>query len=214
MIQLDLTANERNSFGKGAMRQLRAQGQTPAILYGPGFKPVSLSLETRGFTKTLIDLQRRNAVVSLSINSNDGESKRIVIIKDLQVDPVKDTLVHADFYEISMEKKYTFKVPLDFTGKAKGEDLGGVLNVDLRTIDIEGIAMDIPDAISVDISELGINDKISCKDLTIPDGIVMLEDERKSCCSIIIQAAETEEEEEEGETEEETATEPEGAEAA
>ena len=123
MLQFDIDAKTRSTFGKGAARQLRRSGKTPAVLYGAGNQNLPLELETKPFTKTLLTIQAQNAVISLKIL--DSKDKRVhhVMVKEVQVDPVKDSLVHADFYEIDIEKPLTLSVPLKFTGKAM-EGLG------------------------------------------------------------------------------------------
>jgi large subunit ribosomal protein L25 len=124
MIQIDIAASGRNKFGKGAARQLRRTGLAPAILYGPNIDPVPLKINVKDVTKTLVDLKRQHAVINLKIDDK-GDEARYVMLKEVQVDPVHDTLKHLDFYEISLEKIITLKVPLKFVGKAIGLELGG-----------------------------------------------------------------------------------------
>ena len=126
MLQYDIDANVRKSHGKGAARQSRMDGQTPAVVYGLGKEPVSLELDTRSFTKTLVAIQRRNAVITLGIK--DGKKKKVkqhVMIKELQVHPVKDTPVHADFFSVDVETPMVLGVELHFTGICKGVGLAG-----------------------------------------------------------------------------------------
>lgn len=182
MIQVDVVANSRDSFGKGASRSLRRGGQTPAILYGPTIEPKPLRVDTHSFTQTVLKLQRRNAVVMLDI---DGAEKRSVIIKDLQVDPVHDTLRHADFCDIDLDKEYTFHVPLEFVGKAKGVEFGGILETNLYSVQIKGIPLNIPDSISVDITNLDIGDAITNADLDLPAGITLIDNPAKVCVTVL-----------------------------
>lgn len=186
MIQVDVTATVRTNFGKGAARSLRRAGQTPAIIYGPKSDTLALTLDTKIFTKTLLDLHRRNAVVGLDIKSDGGEEKRHVLIKEIQVDPILDTLKHADFYEISLDTPSVFKVPVKYKGKAAGVDLGGELITILTEVSIKGNPLDIPDSIEVDIKSLNINDAIVCKDLNIPDNVTLLEDQDQVCVSVVV----------------------------
>ncbi len=206
MLQFDMTATVRQDFGKGAMRSLRQQGQTPAILYGPKTDPLALALATKEFTKTLLSLQGQNAVFSLEVTGGKSKKKRHVMLKEVQTDPVRDTLVHADFYEISLKETITLPVLLKFVGTAKGVDMGGILHVSSRRILLQGLPLDIPDAIEVDITKLDINGPgVTCKDLDVPANVTLLEEADKLCVSVVAASVSAEEEAEEGEGVEEEA---------
>ncbi len=214
MLKFDIDANVRKIHGKGAARTLRRDGQTPAVLYGTGAEAVSLELNTRAFTKTLHAISRRNAVITLEIA--DGKKKKTtqhVMIKELQVDPVKDTPLHADFISIDVDTPMTLGVELHFNGNSKGVELGGVMNIAMRKVDLKGLAMDIPDFIAMDISDLDIGDSLDCKSLTIPENVEILDDPDRTCVAIV-EASRVVEEVVEGEEGEEGAEGAEGAEAA
>ncbi|MEN8139758.1 MAG: 50S ribosomal protein L25 [Thermodesulfobacteriota bacterium] len=182
MIQVDVAVNTRNTFGKGAAKTLRREGLTPAILYGPKTEPMPLQVDTHSFTQTLLKLQRRNVVVTLDI---DGKDKRSVMVKDLQVDPVEDTLNHADFYEINLEAQYNYTVPLSYVGKAKGVDLGGVMEISVHDVQLKGAPLSIPDEVEIDVSDLGVGDSISYADLALPEGVTLVSKADKSCVAVI-----------------------------
>ena len=201
MIQIDIAASGRNKFGKGAARELRRSGQAPAILYGPNIDPVPLKIDIKDVTKTLIDLQRQHAVINLKV---DDEAGRYVMLKEVQVDPVHDTLKHLDFYEISLDKPITLKVPLKFVGKAVGLELGGDMIVGLNEVTLQGLPLDIPSFLEVDVTNLAINDRLTCNDLVVPDNITLLDDKDRVCVTIFagIVIEEDDEEEEEAVVEE------------
>ena len=171
MIQLDVTSQPRSTTGKGAARTLRRAGRTPAVMYGTKTDPVSLSIDTHSFTQAVLGLQRRNAVVNLTV---EGGDTHLVFIKDLQVDPVHDTLKHADFYVVDVDKEYDFTVPLQYVGKAKGVDLGGELHIVKTKVQVKSKPMLVPDAIEIDIANLDQGDAISCEQLNVADGITVL----------------------------------------
>jgi len=181
MLQQEMSASVRNDFGKGAMRRLRMAGNTPAVLYGTGRDPVSLQLETLPLVKQLLKLQRRNAVITLNI---DGDSSRHVLIKELQTDPVRDTLIHADFLEILLDKARRFTVDLVVTGAAKGVDVGGILEVVSRKVVVEGNPLDIPDTFAVDVTELAIGDNFLVGNLALPDNVKMITSGDAVCVTI------------------------------
>ena len=182
MIQIDVTAQLRDKFGKGAARTIRRDGRTPAILYGPKTDPMALTLDTHSFTKSLLDLQRRNAVISLDI---EGDGQKSVMVKDIQVDPVSNALKHADFYELNLDTEYNYSVPVVYTGKAKGVDVGGEMVVSINAVDLKGKPLNIPDNIEVDVTDLGIDDKITLGDLSVPEGVTLQGKAEASCVSVI-----------------------------
>jgi len=184
MLQVDMNARKRNSFGKGAARTTRRAGQTPAIVYGPKTEPLALELNTKEFTKRLIFINRRNAVVNLSVDDNGATSTRSVMIKEIQADPIHDTLVHADFMEISLDAEMTVTVPLHFTGKAKGVDLGGDMTILATSVQLRGKPLDIPDVIEVNVAPLGLGDGIALKDLAVPAGVSLQSAPDRLCVSI------------------------------
>jgi len=209
MLQLDMNARVRNTHGKGAARTLRREGQTPAVLYGVD-EPLSLELNTRSFTKALIGMQRRNAVIKLDIESDKNKSTRHVIIKDLQVDPVKNFPLHADFFEISIETPMILEVPIEFTGKSQGVELGGYMQVAMPKISLKGKILDIPDSLVLDVTKLGIGDSLSCKDLDIPANLELQDDPERTCVVI----ADTSKQQAEAEAEDALAAEAAAGEAA
>lgn len=212
MIQVDLSASVRSKFGKGAARTLRREGLTPAILYGAGIESLPLKLQTKTFTKTLLDLRRQNAVFTLNIDGVDEGGLKTVILKDIQVDPVYDTMEHADFYEISLDAPISMSVLVKYSGTAAGVDAGGDMVVSMSSVMMKGLPMDIPDFIDVDVSSLEINDDLTCKDLKYPENVTMLEDDSRICVRVFT-ASQIEEDEAE-ETEEGASEDAEAGEAA
>ncbi len=182
MIQIDVTAQLRDKFGKGAARTIRRDGRTPAILYGPKTDPMALTLDTHTFTKSLLDLQRRNAVISLDI---EGDGQKSVMVKDIQVDPINNALKHADFYELDLNTEYSYSVPVVYTGKAKGVDTGGEMQVNINSVNLKGKPLNIPDSIEVDVTALMIDDKITLAELSIPEGVTLLGKPEAVCVTIL-----------------------------
>ncbi|MDH4321716.1 MAG: 50S ribosomal protein L25 [Desulfobulbaceae bacterium] len=182
MLKIDMAAQTRKTFGKGAARTIRRAGKTPAVLYGPKTEPVALELNTKDFTKGLLFINRRNAVVSLNVD--DGSVTRHVMVKEIQADPIQDTLVHADFLEISLDAEMTLTVPLKFIGKAKGVDLGGDITTPIASVRLAGKPLDIPDFVEVDVTPLGIGASMSCAELVFPAGVKLVSDGTKVCAAV------------------------------
>jgi large subunit ribosomal protein L25 len=206
MIQQDMTASLRQEFGKGATHKLRQSGYAPAVLYGGGNEPITLAIDAKSLTQSLLRLHGHNAVVSLDIEGKKEKKKHYVLIKDVQTDPVTDSVLHVDFLEIELEEEIVMDVPIQYTGTAKGVDLGGILNILEHTVKIKGLPLEIPDDIIVDVTPLELSSAgITCGDLAIPDNVTLEDEPDKVCVSIVApKAAEEEEvvEEEEGEVEE------------
>ncbi len=182
MITKEIPSAVRDCFGKGAMRRLRAAGKTPGVLYGAGAQALALEFETKVLFSELIDLQRRNAVITLKIDN--GTEKRAVV-KEIQTDPLRDSLYHADFLEIDVDKPAKFTVPVSYKGKAKGEDLGGLKSISQRSVVVQGKPLSVPDELEVDIRSLAIGDKISAGEITLPEGVTLISDAGTLCFGIV-----------------------------
>lgn len=198
MLKVAMSASVRKETGKGAMRQLRVQGMTPAVVYGAGEEALPLKLETQPFYQQLLAIYRKNAIISLSLD--DGSTKH-VLIHDIQTDPIRDTLIHADFIEIDVHTPRVFEVPITYKGEAKGCELGGILNVILDTLAIEAAPIDVPDEFVVEISDLNIGDSIQVDTIDIPQNCTLVTDLEMACVSVISLQMEAEEDELEDEVE-------------
>ena len=181
MITKEITAAVRGSFGKGSMRRLRAAGKTPGVVYSDGDDALPLEFETKVLFNELLDIRGRNAVITLKI---DNGSQKNAIVREIQTDPVKDFLYHTDFLEIDLKKATKFTVPINYTGKAIGVDLGGFLNTDISEIVLQGEPLDIPDECVVEISKMAIGDSISVGEITLPKGVSLVSDADKVCVYI------------------------------
>jgi len=197
MLQYDMNAQVRTAFGKSASKSLRREGISPAIMYGPKSESLAIQLETKALTKTMLELQRRNAVFSLDITGGDAAGKRHVMVKDIQTNPIDDSLVHTDFMEISLEEPITLNVPVKYTGNSLGVDLGGELHVSLNRVAVKGLVLDIPDVFEIDITPLVIGDSISCDAIKVPAGVELLNNSDDLCISVAVAKRQAEDEDEE-----------------
>ncbi len=182
MLQIEMSASNRSSSGKGPMRRLRAEGMTPGVVYGAGGEAQSLQLETKSLMAQLLSYYRLNVIVALKI---DDKMEKNVLLGEVQVDPVRDTLVHIDFCEIDMNKDREFKVPVNYEGVAKGVDLGGVLLVQHPELVLYGKPLDMPDSCKIEISDLDIGDSIKCGDIAFPDNVTMVTDPKAMAVSVV-----------------------------
>lgn len=182
MITKEIAADVRKAFGKGEMRRLRAAGKTPGVVYSGGAEAMPLQFETKKLYAELLDIQGRNAVITLKI---DGHSDKSVLVKEIQTDPVRDTLYHTDFFEIALEEKARFKVPIAYAGKAKGVELGGLLDTAQTEVELEGKPLSIPDNCVIDISGMEIGDKITADKIALPDGVQLVSKADMVCVSVL-----------------------------
>ena len=169
---VDLQAQQRDERGKNAARRLRASGLTPAVLYGEGNEAggsTALAIPTRKVDYTLHHFGD-NALYNIAIDG-DTSTARVV---DAQRDPVSGLLVHVDFAPVNMTERIEITVPLTVTGDAPGVEEGGVLQQVAYEIQVESLPGDIPQEITLDVSELGMNENLTLADLTLPEGVALL----------------------------------------
>ena len=182
MATITVQAEERQGIGKGPNRRLRTQGKIPAVLYGQGLATLSLSVELRDVDQILCSETGHNTIFKLQVGSNSTD----VLIRDYQLDPVKGTLLHADFQAVALDKKMTFAVPVQTVGTASGVIAGGVLDIALREIELECFPSDVPDHIPVDVAELEIGDSVRVETLQIdPSKISVLSDPNLVILSVV-----------------------------
>ena len=202
MEKIEFTAEIREGKGKKITRKLRQNDYIPAILYGYGIEPLLLKLKRKGTERIIRHLESHNVMGDLLIEKNEKKEKVKVVLKEVQVDPVKERILHLDFYQIRMDKPITLTIPLHFTGEAQGIEKGGILDEEMREVMIECLPKDVPDFIKVDISSLDIGETLLVKDIKTDEKIKILEDEDKVVVSILAPKAVEVEEEEEKEEEE------------
>jgi large subunit ribosomal protein L25 len=208
--QPQLTSAVRKTTGKGPARALRRNGQLPAVLYGPEIAPILLTVDVHAFEQLLKNHNINQLVLKLVIQNGPSQSKS-VMVKELQVHPVTNRLIHADFYEISMTRKLWVNVPIVVEGRSVGEERGGILQVIRRELEVLCLPGEIPESIRVDIGPLDIGDAVHVEDIQLPDGVEMSADTNFTILTITSPKIEEEPEEEE---EAEEAEEAEAAEAA
>ena len=210
MENIQLTANVREATGNGPARVLRREGKIPAILYGPDTQPILLSVNTHEFELLLKDYNVSQMVLDLVV-INGKTLNKSVMIKELQTHPVSQNPLHIDFYEISMTRKIRVNVPIVTTGKAAGEELGGVVQIVRRELEVLCLPGEIPDSISLDISSLEIGDSLHVEDINVEGDIEIPAETNFTILTVTTPKVEAVEEEE---VEEEEVEEIEGGEEA
>lgn len=183
-MTFDLAVTVREKSGKGAARQLRREGKVPAVLYGQG-ECLLVTINPDALNKILKSHAGSASLISLTIAGAKAKPKRTALLRDFQVDPVEGHVLHADLFEISMDKPIRVKVPLHVIGGApEGVKEGGILHHNMRELHIECLPSALPDFIEVDASALKIGQGIHLKEMTKKDGLRYLDDPDQMVVSV------------------------------
>ena len=209
MELIELKTKIRTTTGNGPARRLRMSGQIPAVLYGPNTEAVPLSVDKNDLELLFKKGGIGQVVLNLVIQKNGETLTMPAMIKELQIHPVSRNFIHVDFYEIKMDQKITAKIPVIAIGKAKGVELGGILQIVRREIEVECLPLEVPESIEIDISDLDIGDSIHVRDIKPEGEIEFLEEDDYTVVTVLSPKMEEEPEEEE-EAEEEEAEKEEG----
>jgi len=179
-----IEATDREIIGK-KVKALRREGLLPAVIYGQGLEPMPITLTTKDFLQTL-SMIGANTLVTIKI----GKKEHLALVRDIQREVIMRDLLHIDFQAVSLEENITSTVPVMTVGEAPAVmELNALLVISLEELEIEAKAKDLPDTISVDISELvDIGDNIRVKDLIISGDVTILEDPEET---VIVVAAPT-----------------------
>lgn len=198
---IKLEADSRKETGKGPARTVRRAGRIPAVLYGPKTDPFNLTVEANALEQAIKKCKGSQIFLQLEVDGEGGSVHR-VMVKELQRHPVSMNPLHADFYEIPMDRKMQFKVPVVTTGKCRGEEDGGILQIIRHELDIVCLPDKIPENIELDVTDLGIGDSIHVKDIPVEEGVEILADVDFTVATVSSPVAEkAAEEAEEGEGE-------------
>jgi large subunit ribosomal protein L25 len=163
-------AQTRSTAGKGSSRTLRRDGKIPAILYGSDIENVSLSVSNYDIEHLFKKVSYSQALLNLVVE-NGQSFEKMVMIKEIQADPVSHQYLHIDFYEVKMDRKITATIPVVMKGTAKGVANGGITQIIRRELDVICFPSDIPKNIEVDISDLDIGDAIHVEDIKLEGDI-------------------------------------------
>ena len=193
-----LTAEERIKTGKGGARKVRAEGQCPAVIYGPGSAAKNIKVDPKALLK-LLQSGGESSLIDLQITAG-GEAKESlkVIIRDISYPPIGDQPEHIDFYSVSLDKPITMTIPLTLVGECPAVTRKeGTLNQMAYEISIECLPTDIPSSIELDISELQIGQALHVSDLSLSDAVKITDSADTPLVALNVMKQVEEEEEEE-----------------
>jgi large subunit ribosomal protein L25 len=183
MEKFALTAQVREKAGKGVARGLRRNNMVPAVLYSHG-KSTPIAMANKEMRKILNTEGGEHALINLKLEGVKKTGERMALIKDYQVDPVSGALLHVDLMEVAMNEKVKIQVAVQIAGTAIGVKEGGILQYGQRQVDIECLPTQIPDALTIDISSLKINESVHVRDIKAPEGVKILTDADSTIASI------------------------------
>jgi len=171
MADIVVSAKNRAETGKNVNRRLRVEGLIPGVLYGAAKKPVPVSVSPKEIGSILRSKTGENTLFDLEL---DG-SRRKVILKEFQLEPLKGHLLHADFYEVALDKALQVNVHVELVGTPVGVKVqGGIVDWVTRELEVECLPADIPEKITVDISNLEIGKHVRVAEIKAPDKVTIL----------------------------------------
>jgi large subunit ribosomal protein L25 len=179
---VNLTAKPRTAAGKSGANRVRDEGFVPAVAYGKGLTPVTLSVGPKQVAQVLLSERGKNTVVELTV---EGGQNLLAMIKDYSLHPVKRSIVHVDFVQVSLDKPVDVDVPLFMTGKAAGLTQGGVMRQVYRTVPVRCLPNQIPLKLEVDVTHLKLGEAVATKDLKLETGVTVQLPEMQTLISVV-----------------------------
>jgi large subunit ribosomal protein L25 len=191
VAETELVAEIREATGKGVARKLRSAGQLPAVVYGRGRPSLAVRLDPRALERVLRSSEAGlNTLIDLRVKGHEGGAARVVLVKELQRDPVRGGFLHADLYEVDLTQTVEVAIPIHLIGRPEGVEMGGILDHMLREVEIECLPRAIPQSIDIEVGQLEIGDGIHVRDLALPEGVKLLTDPGLSVAQVVAPAVE------------------------
>ncbi len=199
----------RDNTGKEINKKFRREGIVPGVLYSPHDKE-NLILKVKNIELSKLLSAKSHGLIDLEINDGEKKVSRLAVIKDLQYNSLKRQIVHVDFYGVTLKEKLTLEVDIELIGEPIGVEEGGILQVELRKVEIECLPSQVPESLKAVLSSLKVGENISVGEMEIPVGVEVLTALDRIVASVVLptkieEVVEEEEEVVEGEEGEEKA---------
>jgi large subunit ribosomal protein L25 len=178
MAEVTLEVTRRESTGKEQAKKLRRDGKVPAVVYGGHREPVAITVDRKSVSE-LIQKSEHGIRSVFLLKMSGTDQQRHAMIKELTIDPISRRMKHIDFVRVIMDEKVKVTIPVHVTGTAIGVKEGGLLDFQVRELHVECLPNAIPDSIDVDVTALGGHDYYRIKDLKLPEGVKVLDDEER-----------------------------------
>jgi large subunit ribosomal protein L25 len=173
-ISFEIGAESRAGQGKGASRRLRREGKVPAVLYGGHAEPRALALDHQKLRLVVGDERFYSSIVSINI----GAEKQPAIVKDVQMHPAKNAVLHVDLQRVLENEKIRLHVPIHFRNEASAPGVktqGGVVSHHMADVEVICLPQDLPEYFVADLANLALNETLYLADLTVPAGVTINE---------------------------------------
>jgi len=192
MKQVPLAAKIRNIRGSSRTRRLRATGFVPAEIYGHKESNQSIEVSEKELEKILSSAKGDNIFFALNIEGAQGGEPVLAVLKEIQYHKVKNTLLHADFHKVNMKEKIRIKIPVRLLNAetCEGVKAGGVLQSFMRSVEVQCLPGQIPDAIQVDTLHMAVGNSVHVSDLQLPEGVKAVSPASNVIVSVAQQMAE------------------------
>lgn len=177
MERIVLVGTPRELGKKSDVKNLRKDGQVPAVIYGRGVENINFTVDAKELLK--ITHTPKSYIIEIEING----AKHLAVYHDAQFHPVSDETIHVDFLAISEDKPVVINLPLEITGSAAGVKVGGKLFVSARKLQVKGLIANLPDTLPVDVTELELGKQINAGDLSY-EGVTILSPKSTLICAV------------------------------
>lgn len=185
MGEAKLAVEAREGRGKGVARRLRMKGMAPGVVYGAGRESTAIAVEVAQLER-LLETSHGGINTLIDLEGSSAASGRTVIAKELQREPIRGSLLHVDFFEVNLREKIEVSVPVHLDGTAQGVVLGGVLDQQLREVELLCLPGAIPDDLRADVSHLELGDSLHVSELVLPEGVEILTDVELPIATVLI----------------------------
>ena len=192
-----LTVEPRAEFGKNASRRVRRNGFIPGVIYSHG-QAEAIQIPQKEFFRLFKGKISESVIFDIQSSAKKDDDEKMAYVKDYHKDPLTGEILHIDLFRVTKGEKIHTNVPIVFIGTSRGVKLGGILEVDLREIEVECMPKDLPEKIEIDVTAMEVGDSIHVKDVVLPEGVTAKGNPETSIASIHVPkvaAAETKVEE-------------------
>ncbi|HHV34794.1 MAG TPA: 50S ribosomal protein L25/general stress protein Ctc [Syntrophomonadaceae bacterium] len=197
MESISLSAQRRERGPKRSVRTLRHQGMIPAVLYGREVGNILIQVPTKELEKIITEHSIGTTLINLDIANGEERDPYLVMCREIQRDPIRRDLLHADFFQIVLTEEIETEVPVVLVGEAPGLKEEGILQHMLRRVEISCLPTQMPEHLEVDISSLHMGDQVTVEDIEAPEGVQIMSEPDSVIAMIVAPVYEEEEEEEE-----------------
>lgn len=189
MADISLDVTRREDSGKGVARKLRQAGKIPAVVYGGHRESVAITVDRKSVSE-LIQKSEHGVRSIFLLKMSGTDQQRHAMIKDIQIDPLSRKMTHIDFVRVVMDEAVRVTIPVHLTGTAVGVKGGGLLDWQVRELHVECLPNAIPDTIDIDVTKLDAHDYYRISDITLPEGVKVLDDPERVVVGITYAKAE------------------------